>query len=464
MQLEKCVAVTLAVLLLGWNSVLGNFTDPTTTPVEDDSPTTGVDPRTMVLTNKEETGVPTPSATPLPNVTHGSLHTSSFTNVTTRKQEEDVELDDMTLYVNFNFYFNFLVQTLVRIFGIIGNIFNMLILSKPAFQTSSSHNILLLSLAVADIGNLIIGLPFNIWNIENSMFFNKPISFEWQVYIYYVLFTISYMFISAGNWTTTAISIHRYIAVCMPLKCNELCSNKRTRIITAVIWLISIVVFTENYLNYSVDYILDGNSTRAVFVKGILRWPLYDIITNNVQIAFCSYIPWFISFCVIIRIGVELKCKRKDDVMRTNQERGSQETRITAMLTSIVFVYLLCSIPTSVRYIVRTIMTIPVYYSKGIDYQVFDGFANFCIAFNSAINIVLYSATNPRYRNAFVEIICPCSGNTNADNKNSGPNRKGNAAMCINQDLSASSKSVASYVGTSSTVLSSDALSTNGHI
>ncbi|CAH1779768.1 unnamed protein product [Owenia fusiformis] len=378
----------------------------TTTEIEQPNITATAEikqPNTTAATEIKQPNITTTTEIEQPNSTIAQV----IDEQTTVSNSEHMR--DMEFFAQFNYYFNFWIQALLRIFGIIGNIFNLIILSRPEFKAKNSYNILLLSLAVADMITLIIGLPLNIL-IENSMFLHKSVSFEWQVYMYYGLFTVGYMSISAGNWTTTMVSIQRYIAICMPLKCNRLCSSKRTRIVTVTIWLLSIILFTENYLNYSVEYVTEGNSTYPKFVKGILRWPLYDSIMNNVQIALCSYVPWFISFCAIIRIGTELSLKTTEqDILRSTKEPGQQqEVKITAMLTSIVFVYLICSIPTSVRYIVRSTVTVPVYYSQGVPYMVLDGLANFGIAFNSAINIVLYSVTSPKYRRIFISIICPC--------------------------------------------------------
>ena len=315
---------------------------------------------------------------------------------------------------NFNYYFNFLTQTLVRIFGITTNILNFIILSHRRMR--SPTNMLLVGLAVADIGNLIIGLPFNIWNIENSTFFQRKITFPWQVYIYYVLFTFSYGFITAANWLTVSLSVYRYIAVCHPYKASSWCTYGRTKSIIAVVFSLSFLIFIENFFNVKPEYPVPGDPETYRFVPGPLLEPTYVNVVNAIQIGLSSYLPWLCSFCFSMRIihGMRQMNKftktltegRQSDDQEKSKERDEQERRVTIMLISIVMLYLLCSIPTSVRYIIRSVMGAKAYYNTGMVTEVFDGFANFCIALNSALNFLLYSATNEKFRAAFLVIIC----------------------------------------------------------
>ena len=335
----------------------------------------------------------------------GSGTTQNIRNIsdTTPKYVSEVS-------VKFNFYFNFLTQTLVRIFGISTNILNFIILSHKRMQNPT--NMLLVGLAVADIGNLIIGLPFNIWNIENSTFFQRKITFPWQVYIYYVLFTFSYGFITAANWLTVSLSVYRYIAVCHPYKASSWCTYGRTKSIIAVVFSLSFLIFIENFFNVKPDYPVPGDPETYRFVPGPLLEPTYVNVVNAIQIGLSSYLPWLCSFCFTIRIIYGLKKNRgnlshltKADVAK-NKARDEQEQRITIMLISIVCLYLFCSIPTSVRYILRSLMGMDAYYNTGLVTEVFDGVSNFCIALNSAANFINYSSTNRNFRETFMLVFC----------------------------------------------------------
>lgn len=148
------------------------------------------------------------------------------------------EPDEINL---FRFIFNGLGINIVGLFGILGNIISMIILSRP--QMRSSINYLLIGLARIDTvliitSILLFGIP-GIHPYTGCMF-----TYYYVVYphILPVVFPIATVAQTASVYLTMTVSLERFVAVCHPLRARSLCTYGRARI-----YVIGIIIFSVVY-------------------------------------------------------------------------------------------------------------------------------------------------------------------------------------------------------------------------
>lgn len=148
-----------------------------------------------------------------------------------------IESDEVNF---FRFVTNGLGINIIGLFGILGNIISMIILSRP--QMRSSINYLLIGLARIDTVLIITSmLLFGLTGIHpytGSMF-----TYHYIVYphIIPVLYPIAMFAQTASVYLTMTVSLERFVAVCHPLRARSLCTYGRARIYVIGIILFSVV-------------------------------------------------------------------------------------------------------------------------------------------------------------------------------------------------------------------------------
>lgn len=140
----------------------------------------------------------------------------------------------------FRFITNGLGINIIGLFGVLGNIISMIILSRP--QMRSSINYLLIGLARIDTvliitSMLLFGLP-GIHPYTGCMF-----NYYYIVYphILPVVYPIAMVAQTASVYLTMTVSLERFVAVCHPLRARSLCTYGRARIYVIVIIIFSVV-------------------------------------------------------------------------------------------------------------------------------------------------------------------------------------------------------------------------------
>lgn len=131
--------------------------------------------------------------------------------------------------------------TTVGVFGIIGNIISMIILSRP--QMRSSINYLLIGLARYD--TVLIVTSILVFGIPSIYPYSGYLSYYY--FIIYpklspITFPIGMIAQTASVYMTFIVTLERYIAVCHPLKARALCTYGRAKI-----YFIGCIIFSVLY-------------------------------------------------------------------------------------------------------------------------------------------------------------------------------------------------------------------------
>ncbi len=202
--------------------------------------------------------------------------------------EEEKELN------NFSTWFHFVVYSVllnvIGIFGIVGNIISMIILSRP--QMKSSINYLLIGLARCDTvliitSILLFGLP-SINDTTQHLFI-----YDSKIYpmIAPVVYPVAMISQTISVYLTVLVTVERFVAVCHPLRARSFCTYGRARLFVCIVVLFAIVYNITRFWEVEIEECAQEHD--GIYVAILKVRP--SAIRNNQR-----YINWYIHWLYLI--------------------------------------------------------------------------------------------------------------------------------------------------------------------
>ncbi|OQR69995.1 thyrotropin-releasing hormone receptor-like, partial [Tropilaelaps mercedesae] len=116
-------------------------------------------------------------------------------------------------------------------------------------------NCYLVSLSVADLMVLLSAVPNEIlaqYILEDEWIYGRV---GCAMFVFF-----QYLGINASSLSITAFTVERYIAICLPMKAQTMCTVKRAKKIILVVWLFA--------LCYCCPWLFFLTTTRPIFYRG----------------------------------------------------------------------------------------------------------------------------------------------------------------------------------------------------
>ncbi|CAK9290680.1 unnamed protein product [Gordionus sp. m RMFG-2023] len=358
-----------------------------------------------------------------------------------------------------------LIFGLIVVIGLVGNsLVVCVVLRNRHFR--SATNLLIGSLAVADLSFVLICVPFTGTQYALAQW---PFSDLWCRCVQYMINVCAY----ASVYTLVSMSVVRYIVVVYPMKSMYLCTTRRTIKVILAVWvnsfLLNVPVFfifhKYNYefggQNRSACIMMNTQASRtppqifySVFFVGTFVAPisaicvLYIILLralwgkNNQAQRPLPNIPHSVINCHMIK-SRRAKLSPKENALATldksyhndscyqsfsnevieykktsntanafplavltktgNSAHLKNKRKVTKLTVIVVVVFALCWLPIHIMLLIQ-------YYSNhefGPAFQPILVAAN-CLAYmNSCMNPILYSFLSRSFYTAFLELLCP---------------------------------------------------------
>ena len=307
------------------------------------------------------------------------------------------------------------VPPVLLVLGTIGNILSVYVLTRRSMRKHSTYFYLAI-LSTADTCVLLVGL-LRLW-IGQITGYDIKNEHDWACKLIHVLgHTLS----DYSGWLIVAVTAERYVAVCHPLKATNICS--RTRATRVVMLLLGVIFVLNLHFIWTVRlhlYSPDGSTMVIKCVAGDRYRHLVDIIWPWVDAAIYSFFPFLaiMTFNTLIIRQVVL-AKRKRQRLQSGEDEtsgphsdfsysctgGSDGTRITIMLLTISFTFLLTTLPLNLSLIVRqfylTEGEVPPT-EKVLTLRLVQTITELLMYTNHAINFFLYCATGHKFRHQLV--------------------------------------------------------------
>ncbi|XP_037403329.1 trace amine-associated receptor 13c-like [Pygocentrus nattereri] len=289
------------------------------------------------------------------------------------------------------YIFLFIFLSSVSVFTVFMNL--LVIISISHFkQLHTPTNLLILSLAVAD---LLVGLcvmPVNIMQLIDSCWYLGQMACT-------VSIMVNFISTSGSLCSMGLIAIDRYIAVTDPLIYSTRITNCKTVLLITTGWSFSVLyIFICVYSN---DHLLPSQifttcyGECVIYVKYV--WVFVDLVIFFLAPCFIILVLYSIIFNVAQRQAKAVRAVMN----RASHEHGAEisnvsETKAAKTLGIIIFVYLACYIPYYIGSLTDNNLT-----SSSRMWTVF----TWLIYMNSSVNPLIYAIFYPWFRASFNYIV-----------------------------------------------------------
>ncbi|XP_060082283.1 FMRFamide receptor-like [Ylistrum balloti] len=293
--------------------------------------------------------------------------------------------------------------------GVIGNIFNIVVLKSPKMK--SSTNVYLMALAICDSMYLIFMFLLSFFNCENKN--------QLKFIFYTVPFgrVFSDLFGNTAVWLTVAFTLERYIGVCHPMKGKAWCTIGKAKLAVIFVFIISLVnTFPEFFELEIVEYGDIGNEKSTVLKCQTTRFgstSSYQIGYFWWYVAFFNFLPLILlavfNSILILSVWKANKTRRtlsNSTVIGETTRQATEQQKVTTMLISVVIIFLLCQLPWAILLLYKAYISANDIHSHGDSLRIAGNVCNLLVEFNSSVNFLLYSYFSSRFRRTFQSIFC----------------------------------------------------------
>lgn len=299
------------------------------------------------------------------------------------------------------------VAVAICFFGLIGNVFNLIILIPKGWHFSMGRiekfaNSGLIALAVSDLLFCIAIIPYAFIDLEQLSF---P---RYTFTLFYVTYSsaIINVFIMASTWLTVTLAVGRYLATCHPLRAREVIGMTVAKWSIAIVCIVCILFNIPRFWQFKVCHI-ECTSGKSIY----FRYDGYLVTNPGISSAF----TWT-YFVIGILIPLVLLAFSNTFLIRAL--RNSRATRrliragdttetshyITMTLVAIVIMYITLVTPAElINFLKRVIAQSPEQ-----TYEIYNlsvAIVNTLQAINFSFNFILYCLINVSFRRSFVKLL-----------------------------------------------------------
>ncbi|XP_050442206.1 FMRFamide receptor [Adelges cooleyi] len=293
-----------------------------------------------------------------------------------------------------------ILLNVIGVFGILGNVISMIILSRP--QMKSSINYLLIGLARCDTVLIITSmLLFGLQSIYPSTTY--LFNYYYKVYplIAPVVYPIAMISQTVSVYLTLTVTLERFVAVCHPLRARSLCTYGRARAYVVVIIVFSVVYNITRFWEVRVHKCIHPEYDQYVY-------QVYPSPLRNDKSYISIYIHWmYLVIMYFIPFGslAVLNAAIYNQVRMANRERQrlsrlqKKEIGLATMLLCVVVVFLLCNVWALISNIIEA------FYGITVDELV--KVSNLLVTINSSVNFVIYVIFGEKFKRLFFKLFFP---------------------------------------------------------
>ncbi|KAL8612504.1 hypothetical protein ACOMHN_053758 [Nucella lapillus] len=296
------------------------------------------------------------------------------------------------------------------IFGVIGNIINMVVFAKQGLQ--DRINVCLFSLALADCCYILALFSFRSYTLLS--FFSESLGSYWRSRSFSTVFGVFWGFGAVSNTLTLLVSVERCLCVVSPLRAKELLKTRNMVIVIVAIYFFSLSTSMICNSKYTVGTIKDlhSNTTmyKAVLSDFYLQNKVFvDIVYNYIlaiAIPFISLVIVVVSTIItVIFLKRALSWKQKSANLTDTVDK--KETAVTKMLLLVCYAYVIFVTPSVVN--AFAVQLVDGWRPAGRYYNTFDVFValmRLFTAFNSSLNFLIYFFRGSKFRSTLCELCC----------------------------------------------------------
>ncbi|XP_076059996.1 thyrotropin-releasing hormone receptor-like isoform X2 [Oratosquilla oratoria] len=294
-------------------------------------------------------------------------------------------------------------QGIIFLIGVLGNVMVVIVVARNKNMTTPT-NCYLVSLAIADCAVLIAAVPQEI--VSYYLIGNHWI---WGQAGCSLMIFLQHLGINASSLSLTAFTVERYIAICHPMKAQTVCTVKRAKKITLLVWAFAVTycspwLFLTQVvkLNYNVDYPTQ-ECTFKLSRRHYLFYYFLDIIVFYVVPLLLSCVLYSLIARILFTSQVPKNPAHAINGHHDHNRTNSARVQVVKMLAVVVAIFATLWLPYRILLVYNSFAAhfgqLPY---KDLWYLLF---AKTCIFINSAINPILYNAMSVKFRRSFKRML-----------------------------------------------------------
>ncbi|CAH1791034.1 unnamed protein product, partial [Owenia fusiformis] len=395
---------------------------------------------TMALASEHPTQVPELWNLTTPHINNTSLNITTLittVNSTTAQttppfvdmpKEYDVPAYDAQYYadyeqaVNFTVAMHVYVLSVIVLFGIVGNVLSLIVMSKEKTTglSGSASTFLLMTLAVADTALLTSAtLYFTLFTIARETSWVTVPFFNGVMLASRYLFLVTAIAQVYSNWILVVLTFNRFVAVVLPLKAHLVCTKRRVIIAVIVTFILAcalniVRVWEYKYVGVPINHPELGNITLIDRRNDLLGTTAYNMGYRSTTNAILRVIAPIVILSIlnimlvlVVRKGQKTRKAMSISMPKDQSANAPKEDNITLRIVCVVVVFILCQLPSVIFSIVDTID----YNNESISFGTFTIWyfgisTNILAILNSAVNFIIYFVTGRRFRSILVAMLC----------------------------------------------------------
>lgn len=277
-----------------------------------------------------------------------------------------------------------ILYLVVCVVGLAGNSLVIITILKLD-KMSSSTTVYIFNLALAD-GMFMVGLPF----IASQNFQNQWVFGDTACKVVMVLDGINQF---TSVYCLTVMSIDRYMALGEPLHFAPWRTPRRAKIVSAVLWLFSLLTILPMALHFSANH----GTCGPVLVSE--AWWL-GVLSYTFIMGFA--LPFIIMTVCYSAMLFTMRSQRLRYWV-PNSEGHRVEQQVTKMVVAVVVVFAMCWLP-------FYIMNFCSLYQHSLAFPIFARAFEFVVLLSyswSCANPILYACVSDTFRKHFCTLLCP---------------------------------------------------------
>ncbi|XP_074648098.1 allatostatin-A receptor-like [Tubulanus polymorphus] len=284
---------------------------------------------------------------------------------------------------------------MISVIGFVGNVLVIIVVVSNK-QMRNTTNILIISLAIADLSFIVICVPFTASNYALKVW---PFGDLWCKVVQYMMFVTAY----ASVYTLVLMSFDRYLAVVHAIWAMNYRTERNAYICVIVLWIVILVTNTPVLTLYTeLDYMFydenrstctfknvkDPNNKAPRIVFGIFFGMGYTLPLTLV----CLLYGFMLNRLLY---GVAPRLSHSAETVRSKK-------RVSRMVIIVVVIFALCWLPNQVMFMLQ-------WNSKARMDELFvimQTLGQVLSYLNSCINPILYAFLSENFRKGFRKVLC----------------------------------------------------------
>ena len=279
----------------------------------------------------------------------------------------------------------------ICVLGLAGNSLVVVAILKLD-KMASATTVYIFNLALAD-GLFMVGLPF----VAIQNFMNRWDFGDAACKLVMVLDGINQF---TSVFCLTVMSVDRYMALVDPLRFARWRTPARAKMVSAGLWLFSMVPVLPMALNFSTQYGLCSLDPKMISES---RWP--GFLTYTFVLGFA--LPFTVMTASYAALVVTLRSQRirggRPAAQAAAPHEGQRlERQVTKMVVAVVVVFAVCWLPFYAFNFCSLYRTDRVlYFAQGFEFVVVLSYSWSCA------NPILYACHSEAFRRHFAKLLCP---------------------------------------------------------